>query len=254
MLSLLFVARDAPMFQADPFEIFQLSWFAILFIHSMKTRGKWITLQIFLIGMIYGLVLENGGPMQIPFLGLSGYFYEDNWNLYLFEFFGYGIRLSLVPLVTHLGWCNVFYVSVFFWEKILVLWPQLKSRPFICGLIFSISGLLHDMQMDVVATRFNWWVWNENLSQFFFGVPLVNYIAWFCAVYWFGVLWAYAYSPEFLIKQKLPTAPSTPAEKELIEKRRTKFITLSVPFLWVIDLIMFLIIFNVSALLGWIYV
>ena len=97
------------------------------------------------------------------------------------------------PLATQLGWPYVFYICILFWEKVCELFPKLKRNPFLGGLIISISGLLIDLNLDIYASRFNWWVWNPSLKPIWFGVPLTNYLAWFWAVYWFGVLWVLAY-------------------------------------------------------------
>lgn len=243
MLEVLFIARDAPMNMGLLFEYTQIMWFILLITHCYRTKGKWITIQIYLIGMLYGLVLENGGPLQFPLLGFEGFFYEDNYNLYLFEAFGVGYRISLVPLATHLGWSSVFYVSVILWEKVSQLWPSLRKHAIWGGLLFSMSGWLQDLQIDIVATRFNWWVWNENLKPVWFGVPWVNYLAWFWAVFWFGWLWVQVHGED-------NTKTLTNAD----QKAQTIKIMKYVPVLWVLDLIGHTITLSFFASLGLIYI
>lgn len=51
------------------YEFFAIALSLITLLHCYKKRGKWDTIKIYVIGMLYGLVLENGGPMEIPFLG-----------------------------------------------------------------------------------------------------------------------------------------------------------------------------------------
>ena len=80
-----------------------------------------------------------------------------------------------------------------FREKVCELFPKLKRNPFLGGLIISISGLLIDLNLDIYASRFNWWVWNPSFKAHLVRIPLTNYLAWFWAVYWFGVLWVLAY-------------------------------------------------------------
>jgi uncharacterized membrane protein len=58
-------------------------------------------------------------------------------------------------------------------------------------LIITSSGLLFDLPFDILATRFHWWVWNTNLLPIWFGVPLLNYLAWFWAIVMFGWFWVY---------------------------------------------------------------
>ena len=50
-------------------------------IHCYSTRGKWDTIKIYVIGFLYGMILENGGPAVIPALGLTGYFWFWNGNV-----------------------------------------------------------------------------------------------------------------------------------------------------------------------------
>ncbi len=143
MLNLLFSTCSAPMNGGTFYEFSQFVWFIIFLIHCYKTHGKWPTIQIFVIGMIYGLILENGGPIQIPSLGFPGFFFENCYNIYLFQIFGYGIRVSLVPLATQLGWPYVFYICILFWEKVCELFPKSQAK--------SVSGRSY---------YFNFWVIN----------------------------------------------------------------------------------------------
>ncbi len=188
------------MFQGFEYEVLNLIVVAILFTHCLIYRGKWDTLKIFGLGMLYGLFLENSGTFvewAAPIVG-PGYFYEQNYMFYLFRFHSIagdiGLYFSAVPLATHLGWCSIFYISLTFWEKISEAFPSLRKTPWkagICGgLIMAGSGLLIDLQLDVIATRFYWWVWNTSYLPIYYGVPLTNYIAWFVAVGVFGAFWA----------------------------------------------------------------
>ena len=187
---------DDAMFGGVLYEISAIITSIVVLIHCYSTRGKWDTIKIYVIGLIYGMVLENGGPMQIPALGMTGYFWESHYNLYLFEFFGFGIRLSQVPLATQLGWPMMFYIAVTFWEQICKAFPGLKRHVIISGLIIAASGLLFDLPFDILATRFHWWVWDTDLLPIWFGVPLVNYLAWFWAVVMFGWFWVFLHNKQ----------------------------------------------------------
>ncbi|MHA1340730.1 MAG: hypothetical protein ACTSRZ_11425 [Promethearchaeota archaeon] len=158
MINILLVEKDAPMFLGVFYEFSAICISLLSLAHCYSKRGKWTTIKIFIIGMIYGLVLENGGPMIAPQFGFEGYFWEENYKLYLFEFFGYGIRISKVPIATHLGWPMVFYIAVIFWERICQAFPSIKNHLVISGVVISSSGLLFDLPFDIIATRFNWWV------------------------------------------------------------------------------------------------
>ena len=214
------VAPDAPMFQGLSYEFSAIIMAVITAIHCYCKRGRWDTIKIFGVGLVYGLVLENGGPMHLPALGFEGYFYEENYKLYLFEFFGHGKRISLVPICTHLGWPVVFYVAVLFWERICQAFPRVRRRLWLSSLIITSSGLLFDLNFDILATRFNWWVWHERYSELWFGVPLINYIAWFWAVVVFGWCWVWLHQRPGWSQRKI-----------------TAYLAASVPVMWVVALI-----------------
>ena len=231
------VAPDAPMFQGISYEFSALVLAAVTAVHCYRKRGRWDTLKIFGVGLVYGVVLENGGPMHLPLLGFEGYFYEENYKLYLFEFFGWGRRVSLVPLCTHVGWPVVFYLAVLFWERICAAFPQVRRRVLLSGLIITSSGLLFDLNFDVLATRFNWWVWHERFSELWFGVPLINYIAWFWAVVVFGWCWVWLHQRPGWSEGKV-----------------TVWLAACVPAMWVVALIGVTLSKYVFDALGWLYV
>lgn len=231
------VAPDAPMFLGISYEFSALALALLTAIHCYHKRGRSETLKIFGIGMIYGLVLENGGPLHLPLLGFEGYFYEENYKLYLFEFFGYGRRISLVPICTHAGWPVVFYLAVSFWDRICDAFPSVRSRLWLSSLIMAASGLLFDLNFDVLATRFNWWVWHERFSGLWFGVPLINYIAWFWALFVFGWCWAWLHQ-----------------RPGWSQRRICIYLALCVPVMWVVALIGVTASKYLFGALGWLYV
>lgn len=229
-------------------EVFNLSLFVILLTFCYKKYGKYTALKIYGIGMLYGMVLENGGPLFLPELGFPGFFFEHHYMLYLFQInigsFTFGTRISQVPLATHFGWSNVFFISFVWYETITQAYPQLKQgkiKSIIYGfLIMSTSGLLRDLQLDPTATRYKWWIWNENLVETWFGVPMVNFIAWFWAVGAFGAFWVYVHQKQ---NQK---------GELLTEKEQTILLAKLLPLIWVFDLIFVTItnaIFNNMGLL-----
>ncbi len=227
-------------------EFFNLSLWVIMFTYCYKTFGKYTTIKIFGIGMIYGMVLENGGPIVVPELGFEGYFWEETYILYLFEIGGVGYRVSKVPLATHLGWCNVFFISYIFYEQIARAFPTIregKVKSVIYGfLIITSSGLMRDLMLDPIATRFRWWTWNQNLLPVWFGVPLINYIAWFWAVGVFGATWVWLHQQKgkdgFLLS----------------EKEQTKLLFYMLPVMWVVDTIGVMITKAIFDSFGLIYV
>lgn len=252
------VAPDAPMFNGLVYEFSALALAVVVIVHCYTTRGKWDALIVYVVGLLYGLVLENGGPLQIPELGFEGYFWEENYQIYLFEFFGHGIRLSQVPLVTVIGWPQVFYTAVIFYEQVAKVSPRVQNSAFLAGLTISASGLLTDLAFDVLATRFNWWVWNEAFLQLWFGVPLMNFIAWFWAVAMFGWFWAYFHRKEEILGQagwKNASWRVNLGEKKYREKKRqiTKRLAACLPLMWVLDTIGVMATKEIVTWLGFMY-
>jgi len=143
--------------------------FGILFIHGRTwLKGKdWV--WIFGLPLMYGVILENGGI-------LMGFFREEGYLIYL--------PLLHAPVVTMIGWVSVLYCAFFIVERVL---PGM--RPFFRGLIVTGIGLSMDIPFDPVATRLGWWTWNDALKVSIWGVPAVNYIAWFWAL--FPYAWCY---------------------------------------------------------------
>lgn len=213
-------------------EIFNISMFIILLIYCYMKYGKYMAIKIYLIGMIYGLVLENAGPLYIPELGLHGYFWEHHYMFYFFQInigdLSTGIRLSQVPIATHFGWSNVFFISYIWYEQMVKAYPELiegKIKPILFGfLIMTTSGLLRDLHLDPIATRFKWWIWNENLYEAWYGVPLINYNAWFWAVGCFGAFWVWVHR-----RQKNGSL--------LSEKEQTILLAKCLPLIWFADFI-----------------
>jgi hypothetical protein len=240
----------APMFLGSFWEFLNIVVWICMFTFSLKYHGKWPTLKIFGVGLIYGMVLENGGPLIIPQLGFEGFFWEETYNIYLFEFFGHGYRLSKVPLATHLGWTNVFFLGYCIYEKMAAAFPKIqegKIKSILWGfIIMTMSGWMRDLQLDPIATRFRWWVWNEHLRPVWFGVPIVNYIAWFWAVGVFGAI--YVAINTFTL-QKYPEL-----DKESLEPIRTKWLFYSLPIMWVVDVIGVMMTIAIVTSMGLMYI
>lgn len=151
------------------YETSAIAEFIILAVHGRTWLKGWDWAWIFGVTLVFGMILENGGIFM-------GFFREEGYLLYL-----HGLP---APLATMLGWVNVLYCGFFTAEKIL---PGM--RPVFRGLVCAGIALSMDIPFDPVATRLSWWVWDDSLGLGVWGVPAVNYVAWFWAL--FPYAWCY---------------------------------------------------------------
>jgi uncharacterized membrane protein len=151
------------------FEASAIIEFIIFALHGRIWLKGWDWIWIFVVTLIFGAILENGGI-------LMGFFTEKGYLLYVFG-------LS-APVATVLGWVNVLYCGFFVVERVLP-----KMRPVLKGLVCAGIAMSMDIPFDPVATRLSWWVWNDTLTANIWGVPIVNYVAWFWAL--FPYSWCY---------------------------------------------------------------
>ncbi len=151
------------------YEFSALAQFVLLAAHAGTwfTRRDWV--WVFGITLLFGLILENGGIVL-------GFFSEPG---YLFHLPG-----MPAPLATALGWVNVLYCAFFAVERLL---PEMG--PVWKGLVCAAVGLSLDIPFDPVATRLGWWVWDTSLRLMIWHVPVVNFIAWFWALFPYGALY-----------------------------------------------------------------
>ncbi|MBN1637198.1 MAG: carotenoid biosynthesis protein [Deltaproteobacteria bacterium] len=149
--------------QQHIYEVSTLAQFVIVFIHASRWLDRRGLFWIFGLTFFFGCILENGGIIM-------GFFQEGDFLVYV-----PGIP---APLATMVGWTNVFYISFYALDNIL---PRMNplARGFMCALI----GLSLDVAFDPVATKMGWWVWAESLDRRLFGVPLLNFVAWFWAIF-----------------------------------------------------------------------
>jgi hypothetical protein len=99
------------------------------------------------------------------------------------EAYHYGQFLVMIdgaPLAIGLGWAVIIYSSMEFSERIEL--PN-SAR----AILDALLALNIDMALDAVAIRLGMWTWsNVGPDQQWFGVPWVNFWAWFI------VVWSYS--------------------------------------------------------------
>jgi hypothetical protein len=151
------------------YELSALAQFALMVAHARTWFRPWDWAWVFGATLLFGMILENGGI-------ILGVFSEPGFLLYL-----PGLP---APLATALGWANVLYCAFFAVERVL---PPLAplGKGFVCALI----GLSLDIPFDPVATRLGWWVWEASLNAKVWDVPVINFVAWFWAIFPYGVVY-----------------------------------------------------------------
>ena len=152
------------------FELTQFTWVALFVAQIALTRGWPALLMFFGVTFVYGLMLENTGIVM-------HFFYEPSFHTYL--------GFLPAPLCTMLGWSLVFYIVISITEQ-LAQWVPWLAKP---GAVWrrvavaSALALSLDAQLDPLASMSGvFWRWNELLPQAFFGVPAINFAAWFGAI------------------------------------------------------------------------
>ena len=149
------------------FELSNLVWAAVMLWHTWRAkRGHgWL---FFGVGFLYGLALENGGIVL-------GFFHETNLELTM-------MKPLVAPWATMIGWCIILYIATFVVWQVRKWVPQLRRHHALCGLMVAVTATLLDLQIDPLATASGAWVWDSSLPAWFYGVPLVNFVAWVCAL------------------------------------------------------------------------
>ena len=145
-------------------------WVALLMLHCLVYRGIKGFVTFFMIGLLYGALLESSGIQY-------NFFFEPHYHLYAPEALQGIFR---APIATITGWTTVFYPAVFVTEKIF---DKIKVTNLgIRAVNATLVGLFIDLQVDPVASEIGLWNWNERLAPGFLGVPLLNFVSWFWAV------------------------------------------------------------------------
>ena len=138
------------------FLIFELTVYLLLVLCLYHALARRRVLEL-LTGVLYGLLLEVATIIQ-----LEGYQYGR-----------FLLMFGEVPLCIGVGWGTILYsvmTTSDAWNVLLV------QRPFVDALLaWNI-----DLSMDAIAIRLGFWTWDFNGR--WFGVPLVNFFAWYVVV------------------------------------------------------------------------
>ncbi len=166
--------RPSPLAHDTLLRIYEWSnfaWAALLVWHLWAHERTHVTL-FFGVGLLYGAVLENGGIVL-------GFFHETNLTDTM-------VRPFVAPIATMIGWSVVLAMATFITWGLRKRLAWLQRSALLSALAVGSFATLLDLQIDPIATAVGCWVWHESLPGWFHGVPLVNFIAWMCALVPFG--------------------------------------------------------------------
>lgn len=155
------------------FELSNFAFAAAMIWHAFSHRKGHVAL-FFGAGLLYGAVLENGGIWL-------GFFHETKLTLTM-------IPPLVAPVATMVGWCIMLYIATFTVWYLRSWFPALRDSAALSGVLVGVIATMLDLQIDPLATAAGCWVWDSSLPPFFLGVPLVNFVAWVCALAPFAYL------------------------------------------------------------------
>jgi uncharacterized membrane protein len=153
------------------YEWSNFAWAALLIWNLWKHERSHVAL-FFGVGLLYGAVLENGGIVL-------GFFHETNLTDTM-------VRPFVAPVATMIGWSVVLAMATFVTWQLRQRLPWLRRSAALSALLVGSFATLLDLQIDPIATAVGCWVWHHSLPGWFHGVPMVNFIAWMCALVPFG--------------------------------------------------------------------
>jgi hypothetical protein len=158
-------------------EIVSLAWAGLIALHVFVHGKRGGLARFYGLALLYGVLLESGGMIM-------GFFFEYDFHLRL--------PLFEAPLAPMLSWAGVFYSCAWVWNRALDAFLSARRRHWLWGAAaMGVLGLLFDAAIDPLATSLTIWTWNSRLraGPGFLGVPLLNYVSWFIAVWTFGAFY-----------------------------------------------------------------
>ena len=147
------------------FVLFELLVYALFLIClRFAWRGGNAEALGLLAGVLFGVILESATIRQ-----LNAYHYGR-----------FLIMLGDVPLAVGVAWGCIIYSARMFSDASSLPW---LARPILDGLL----ALNIDLSMDAIAIRLGMWDWGLGMQSQYFGVPWVNFWAWFWVVFSFSL-------------------------------------------------------------------
>jgi hypothetical protein len=157
------------------FEYAQLATACLFALHAWLTGGVRAAVTFFVVGLLYGVVLENTGI-------LLGFFSEPYYRHY--------IPGLPAPVATMVGWSFGIYCCIWIAWRLRADLAWFQRSSFRAALLATAAAIALDVQLDPFASQSGlFWEWNSLLPSWFLSVPFTNYAAWVGAFLPFA--WAY---------------------------------------------------------------
>ena len=195
------------------YELSNFLWASLLIRYFWK-REKSVLAFFFGVALVYGAVLENGGIVL-------GFFDEQNLGKTM-------VKPFVAPVATMIGWCVVLGMATHLVWRLREWLPWMRKSALLSGLLVGVFATMLDLQIDPIATATGCWVWDSSLPGWFHGVPLVNFVAWLCALVPFA--WVM-----FRLQEKVGVTDAGPWNR-----RQLGAALVAVPYALVIALIAFM--------------
>lgn len=161
----------------------EMGTIAIAFVAAyagVKTYGKERAAYFLAGSVLWTSIIENLGVAD------KSYTYYTYAGLFNSGYAGYIFWVGQVPLWIELGWVVVaMSLFVLFHEVLLPNRSPLLQAA--CAGLFAVNI---DLLIDPVAVANNLWQW-INPSVYILGVPIYNFVGWFCLIFFYDLLFNY---------------------------------------------------------------
>lgn len=147
---------------------------------GVKAYGKERAAYFLAGSVLWTSIIENLGVID------KSYTYYTYAGLFNPSYAGYLFWIGQVPLWIELGWVIVALSLFVLFHDIL-----LPGRsPFLQAALAGLFAVNIDLVIDPVAVANSLWQW-INPSVYIFGVPIYNFVGWFCLIFFYDLLFNY---------------------------------------------------------------
>ncbi len=161
-------------------ELGTISLACIVAYAGVKAYGKERAAYFLAGSVLWTSIIENLGVID------KSYTYYTYAGLFAPNYAGYLFWVGQVPLWIELGWVIVaLSLFVLFHE---VLLPG--RSPFLQAACAGLFAVNIDLVIDPVAVANSLWQW-INPSVYILGVPIYNFVGWFCLIFFYDLLFNY---------------------------------------------------------------